>query len=94
MTQTTLYWRHDPGHAWLIISRADLLAAGLTEADISPYSYQRGDMLALEADCDAGTYLAARYPHADIDSLTHDEREVQSRDLPRNWQPFGRKGRA
>lgn len=49
----------DPGHGWLLVKRAELEAVGLTEADITPYSYQSGDMLGLEEDVDAGIFLAA-----------------------------------
>lgn len=88
---TTLHWRTDPGHGWLIVTRAQLAAAGLTEADISAYSYQSGDLIALEEDCDARVYIEARYSEAEIAALTHDEQEAQGRDLPRNWAPFGTK---
>ena len=48
----------DPGHGWLKVSRADLIAAGV-DLLISRYSYQRGDTVWLEEDCDAGIFLTA-----------------------------------
>lgn len=49
----------DPGHAWLAVKRAELLALGLTALSISSCSYQQGGMVYLEEDCDAGYFLAA-----------------------------------
>ena len=87
----TLIWRSDPGHAWLIVSRAQLSAAGLSANDISQLTCQRGDLIALEEDGDAGLYINARYAPEEIAALRHDEREVTGRDLPRNWMAFGAK---
>lgn len=85
-----LNWIMDPGHGWLIVSRADLAAAGLTEADISPYSYQKGDQLALEEDSDAAIYLAARYPGVRVSAMKHKETLVEVGG-PRTWASFGSK---
>ena len=46
-------------HGWLIVTPDELAAVGLSEADITPYSYRRGDHLGLEEDEDAQTFLAA-----------------------------------
>ena len=46
-------------HGWLIVTPDELTAAGRTEADITPFSYRRGDRLGLEEDEDAQTFLAA-----------------------------------
>jgi hypothetical protein len=53
----TFTYLQDPGHGWLIVSRGDLAAAGLSPADFSPCSYMRGDTLALEEDCDMPRFL-------------------------------------
>ena len=47
----------DPGHGWLIVSQADLAAAGMTRAEFSICSYVSGDCLALEEDCDMPLFL-------------------------------------
>ena len=47
----------DPGHGWLIVSAADLAAAGMTRAEFSICSYVSGDSLALEEDCDMPLFL-------------------------------------
>lgn len=48
----------DPGHGWLEVPRAEVLASG---AKISGYSYYdpATDMAYLEEDCDAPAFLAA-----------------------------------
>ena len=46
-------------HGWLIVTPDELAAVGLSEADITRYSYRRGDQLGLEEDEDAQTFLGA-----------------------------------
>lgn len=53
-----LQWFADPGHAWLRVPRAELAHYGIAH-EISMYSYQRGDYVYLEEDCDASVYLKA-----------------------------------
>lgn len=48
----------DPGHAWLAVPRAELVELGII-TKISHYSYQRGDTVYLEEDCDYSTYAEA-----------------------------------
>jgi len=49
----------DPGHAWLEVPRAELVELGILNK-VSQYSYQHGDMVYLEEDCDAGLFIDAR----------------------------------
>ena len=42
----------DPGHGWFKVKRELLIKLGI-ERDISSYSYQRGEYVYLEEDCDA-----------------------------------------
>jgi hypothetical protein len=81
----------DPGHGWLIVTRDDLADVGLTEADISPYSYQSAEWIALEEDCDAATFVKAweaktRWSIRDCIKEFHIEHGG-----PRNWRQFGGK---
>lgn len=46
----------DPGHSWLEIPRKFLYDLGIA-GQISQYSYQRGEMVYLEEDCDAYVFL-------------------------------------
>lgn len=48
----------DPGHAWAAVKRKFLVELGILEK-ITPYSYQRGDTVYLEEDCDAATFVNA-----------------------------------
>ncbi|MEM8975157.1 MAG: hypothetical protein AAGD43_24110 [Pseudomonadota bacterium] len=80
----------DPGHGWLLVSPDDLEKAGLSEQDITPYSYQNseGDILALEEDLDAETFLNA------WEKLTGKMPEIMDRsggNAVRNWPRFGSK---
>jgi len=55
----TVYTLHlDPGHGWLEVARAELVKLGILD-QISAYSYQQGDRVYLEEDCDAGTFVEA-----------------------------------
>jgi hypothetical protein len=47
----------DPGHGWLILSRADLDFAGMSSVDFSRCSYVSGDSFAIEEDCDMPRFL-------------------------------------
>lgn len=59
MNQTlNLKFYSDPGHGWLAIKRSVLIAEGLLN-HISSYSYQRGQTVYLEEDCDMSKVLAA-----------------------------------
>jgi len=48
----------DAGHGWLEVPRG-LLADLQILGDITPYSYQHGDAVYLEEDCDAGRFADA-----------------------------------
>ncbi|MFA6183224.1 MAG: ArdC-like ssDNA-binding domain-containing protein [Acidithiobacillus sp.] len=48
----------DAGHGWLEVTRSDLKALGI-EAEITPYSYVKGNMVFLEEDLDAGRFMTA-----------------------------------
>jgi len=48
----------DPAHGWLSVSRKDLKTFGI-EDQISESSYQKGNRVYLEEDCDAGIFLNA-----------------------------------
>jgi hypothetical protein len=50
----------DPGHAWLRVKRQEIIDLNIQHR-ISPYSYQNGQYVYLEEDCDAGVFLYAKY---------------------------------
>jgi len=53
----TFVFYADPGHAWLGIKRQLLLQYPKVALAISNHSYQRGQTVYLEEDCDAGLFL-------------------------------------
>lgn len=55
----TFVFYADPGHAWLGIKRQLLLQYPKAALAISNHSYQRGQTVYLEEDCDADLFLAA-----------------------------------
>lgn len=48
----------DPSHGWLKVTRKKLESLGIS-GQISSCSYQRGDWVYLEEDCDAGIFINA-----------------------------------
>lgn len=48
----------DPGHAWGKVKRSVLHNLGIADS-ISPYSYQRGEYVYLEEDCDLSALCMA-----------------------------------
>jgi hypothetical protein len=51
-------FHHDGGHGWLEVNRADLVALHIADK-ITSYSYQKGDKVFLEEDCDMAEFLYA-----------------------------------
>lgn len=78
--------KSDPGHGWLIVTLAELVDVGLTESDITPYSYRLGEIIGLEEDCDAGTFIDAyQAKYGSIPAII--ERDGSCR----SWSRFGTK---
>jgi hypothetical protein len=78
----------DPGHGWMLVTMQELHELGLKESDISPYSYQRGPYVALEEDCDMGTFFAAhneKYEFVPLIETDEDGAKV------RGWASYGTK---
>lgn len=48
----------DPGHAWGKVARSELIEMGLIDK-ITSYSYQCGEWVYLEEDCDLARYVDA-----------------------------------
>ena len=58
MKTLKLTFHTDPGHGWLEVDRADLIALNIAH-EISAYSYQKGTRAYLEEDCDAFRFVEA-----------------------------------
>ncbi len=48
----------DPGHGWLEVPRSTVIALGILD-EITRYSYELGDRVFLEEDCDLSTFAKA-----------------------------------
>ena len=85
---TTFLYRADAGHGWLIVSKEWLQRVGLSEADITPFSYHRpdADQVALEEDLDAQTFLDAY--KAKIGTMPDIADQMDGSSI-RNWPGFG-----
>lgn len=47
---------HDNGHGWYSVKRSKLESMGVLNK-VSEFSYQKGDSVYLEEDCDAGLFF-------------------------------------
>lgn len=78
------YFYTDPGHGWLDVPRSLLHELGIAER-VSGYSYQRGESVFLEEDCDYSLFRRAmmdagrKFTTADI----HTDGDSFIRRLPR-----------
>jgi hypothetical protein len=89
-TPTTFTVSADPGHGWLLVTRADIAALGLSESDFTPYSYCNGDRVALEEDCDAATFIDA-YTARHGRAPKYRDRYAATRSSVRSWNRYGTK---
>lgn len=48
----------DAGHGWLAVKRNELIELGIIN-QVSHFSYENGDTVYLEEDCDAGLFINA-----------------------------------
>lgn len=54
----TFRFYSDPGHGWLAVKRTYLKELNILNK-ITPYSYQKGESVYLEEDCDVTTFIKA-----------------------------------
>jgi hypothetical protein len=81
----TYIFHTDPGHGWLEVTRAECLRLGILD-QISPYSYQYGDKVYLEEDCDAALWVEAKRAHGE--KFKFDEQHLEVTPI-RRYQSFG-----
>jgi hypothetical protein len=73
----------DPGHGWLGVSRDELKTLGLLDK-ISNYSYQQGNIVWLEEDCDAHLFAEAKRARGEALTIREEHQEnTFIRTLPR-----------
>ena len=74
----------DPGHGWLAVKRAELVRLNILDK-ISSYSYQKGNTVYLEEDCDAQIFSEAKKQAGE----TYEHRESYQENTPiRNYSYF------
>jgi len=77
-------FHNDPGHGWLEVTRAELVRLGILN-QISEYSYQRGDKIYLEEDCDATLFYETK--KALGEEITFNDQYKENTPI-RNYQSF------
>lgn len=58
MKSKTYIFHTDPGHGWLAVKRKECVELGILDK-ISSWSYQKGQTVYLEEDCDAALFFNA-----------------------------------
>jgi hypothetical protein len=58
MKSKVYVFHSDPGHGWLAVKRDELVKLGILDK-ITSWSYQKGQTVYLEEDCDAGAFFQA-----------------------------------
>lgn len=83
----------DPGHGWLEVTTAELLALGIADK-ISAYSYQSrdGQLAYLEEDCDFALFEKARNDWWKICGHWKIERIYQDSTFVRDLPPYSEGG--
>ena len=66
----TFTFHTDPSHGWLEVPVTELLKALLTPGNFSAYSYQQGNVVYLEEDCDAPVFIRSYEAHVGPISVT------------------------
>lgn len=59
----TFTFHTDPSHGWLEVRTSELFKVGLLPSDFSAYSYQQGNVVYLEEDCDAPMFIRSYEQH-------------------------------
>lgn len=75
----------DPGHGWGAVKRKVLIDLGIAEK-ITPYSYQKGQTVYLEEDCDLSTLVTALALKGEI--VTYKENHTNKYSPIRNYERF------
>jgi hypothetical protein len=71
MKTKTYSFYNDPGHGWLAVKRKELVELGIIDK-ITEYSYQRGQTVYLEEDCDATLFVNAYTAKHGVKPVTKD----------------------
>ena len=83
--KTTYRVYADPGHAWLKADRTELVRLGIADR-VSAFSYQRGNAVYLEEDCDLSLFLETKKARGESVVIRETHTDKQSR--IRNYIPY------
>jgi len=75
----------DPGHGWLAVERAELQRLGI-EDQISEFSYEQGETVYLEEDCDASAFIQAKKDNGE--EFLHEEQNTNEESPIRSYSSF------
>jgi hypothetical protein len=80
----TYIFHSDPGHGWLAVKRQELKDLGILNK-VSVCSYQKGQTVYLEEDCDAPLFIKAKEAKGENINI----KESYKDNTPiRNYEPF------
>lgn len=82
----TIKFYSDPGHGWGAVKRKLLIDSGVAE-QISTYSYQKGDTVYLEEDCDLPKFASAMLYQKGI-RVEYNDKYTDRRSAIRNYESF------
>jgi len=85
MTVITLKSYSDPGHGWVAVKRKMLNEFGVA-GKITHFSYQKGNTVYLEEDCDAPTLINAIALKGIVVNYKH--RQTDRRSPIRNYESY------
>ena len=85
MKSRTYIYFMDAGHGWLKVKRSELLELGIADK-ISTYSYQLGEWVYLEEDCDLEKFAEAK--HAKGIAILFHYRHARKRSKIRSYDSF------
>lgn len=77
----------DPGHGWLAVKRSDLHALGIADK-ITRFSYQRGNTVYLEEDCDVTLFFKAFKDKFGVEPKTIEQSYTNSSSPIRSYQSY------
>lgn len=85
MSSLKLKFYSDPGHGWAAVKRQLLVNLGIAEK-ISAYSYQKGNTVYLEEDCDLSLFCDAVKSRGQVVEFI--EKNTNSRSPIRSYEAY------
>lgn len=90
MSEIKFKFYSDPGHGWLAVKRKWLDELGL-KFTVTHFSYQKGQTVYLEEDCDASTFISQMREQRGIE-VKVEEKMTNSRSPIRSYERYNPAG--